>query len=111
MRETLKGKAFSFFIDGWSDKKQSHLTIGFKYFDKENGLVTRLFDDLNYIEDGSGKALYCFVRKSHLDENSANCIQLVADGAMGTLLNRQSDVKLKKSTSFVGYMKEDFPHI
>jgi hypothetical protein len=33
LREILKAKPFSFFIDGWSDKKQSHLTIGIRYFD------------------------------------------------------------------------------
>jgi hypothetical protein len=55
--------------------------------------------------------LYCFVRKSLLDEHGSFCLQLVADGAMGTLLDRQTPIKLKKSTSFVSHMKKDFGHI
>jgi hypothetical protein len=59
-----------------------------RYFDKKVGLTVRLFDDINYINDETGKALYYFVRKSILDEHGAYCVQLVADGAMGTLLDK-----------------------
>jgi hypothetical protein len=36
---------------------------------------------------------------------------MVADGAMGTLLNQQAAEKIKKSTSFVSHMVKDFSHI
>jgi hypothetical protein len=62
LKETLKGKPFSFFIDGWTDQRQAHLTIGIRYFDPIKGLKVRLFDDISYIDDGTGKALYCYVR-------------------------------------------------
>jgi hypothetical protein len=74
LQAELASRPFAFFIDGWSKTGQSHLTVGVRYFLQGVGLKVRLFDDLSYINDGTGKALYCLVRKSLLDSHGTHCI-------------------------------------
>ncbi len=70
-----------------------------------------MFDILNYIEDGTGKTLFCLVKDCVLELSGFNCLQLVADGGMGTKLSQQAPEKLEKSISFASYVKRHYPHI
>jgi hypothetical protein len=57
--------------------------------DPRKGLTTRLFDDINYIKDKTGLAQFCLLKKVLLEEHGDRCVQFVADGGLGTLLDKQ----------------------
>lgn len=59
LHQILESKPFIFFIDGWSDSKQSHLTICIRFWNKNKSCIeSRLFDDVNYVDSGTGKLQY-----------------------------------------------------
>ena len=72
--------------------------------DLKKGLTTRLFDDINYLRDKTGLAQYCLLKKVLLDNYGKHCIQFVADGALGTLLDKQTSEKKEKGLSAIKFL-------
>lgn len=54
----MKDKCFVLLSDGWSDSSHSYLTVVVKYWKKNIGFNIRLFNLLDYSDDGTGKAIY-----------------------------------------------------